>query len=225
MVHVKTRVSGPPPEVIEGLREFTAATVYEASGRVGCVDHRIRPIAPGTKVAGSALTVECHPRDNLMLHKALQIAQPGDVIVAIVGGHVEAGYWGGLMTDSALARDLAGLVIDGCVRDGEEIVQKRFPVFSRGLCMRGTIKANLGTINHRIVFGGVIVDPGDVVLGDDDGLVVVARDRVDEVLEATRRRHEAEEEKSAALRAGTTSVELGNLDRIFDSLGLVEEKP
>jgi 4-hydroxy-4-methyl-2-oxoglutarate aldolase len=223
MVHVIHNVSRPQPGTVERLAGFTAATVYEAAGRVGFIDPRIKPLAPGVRVAGVVLTVQCHPKDNLMLHKALQIAQPGDVIVADVGGYYDAGYWGGLMTDSALSRKLGGLVIDGCIRDGEEIVEKKFPAFCRGLCMRGTTKAVLGLVNHQIVFGGAIVNPGDLILGDDDGLVVIAQQRIDQVLDAAQRRVDAEIEKSATLLSGTSSVELNKLDKVFESLGLVEE--
>ncbi len=225
MVHVKRKVPGPAPDVVKRLATFTAATVYEASGRNGYVDCRIKPLAPGMKIAGVALTVQCHPRDNLMLHKALQIAEPGDVIVADVGDYREAGYWGGLMTDSALARQLGGLAIDGCIRDGAEIVEKGFAAFCRGLCMRGTVKAVLGRVNHQIIFGGALVNPGDFVLGDDDGIVIIPRERIDEVLEASQRRVDAEERKSAALSSGTSSVELNKLDQKFESLGLVEDEP
>ncbi len=223
MVHVISTVSRPDPSSVERLAGFSAATVYEAAGRVGFVDPRIKPLASGMKVAGIALTVKCHPKDNLMLHKALQIARPGEVIVADVGGYYDAGYWGDLMTDCALSRKLGGLAIDGCVRDGAEIVEKGFPVFSRGLCMRGTVKAVLGLVNHQIVFGGAIVNPGDLILGDDDGLVVVSQHRIADVLDAAQRRVDAEIEKSAALLSGTSSVELNKLDKVFESLGLVEE--
>ena len=223
MVHVIGKVSRPDPGIVERLAGYSAATVYEASGRLGFIDPRIKPVASGVKIAGIALTVQCHPKDNLMLHKALQIAQPGDVIVADVGGYYDAGYWGGLMTDSALSRKLGGLAIDGCIRDGAEIVAKGFPAFCRGLCMRGTTKAALGLVNHQIVFGGAIVNPGDLILGDDDGLVVVARHRIIEVLDAAKRRVDAEIQKSAALLSGTSSVELNKLDKVFASLGLVEE--
>jgi len=224
MTHVIRKVCRPAQEFVDRLSGFTAATVYEASGRQGYVDSAIKPIASGVRVVGVALTVQCHPRDNLMLHKALQLAGPHDVIVADVGGYPDAGYWGGLMTDSALAKNIAGLAIDGCVRDGAEIVQKGFSIFCRGLCMRGTVKRVLGTINHQIVFGGTIVRPGDLILGDDDGMVVVAQERISDVLDASQRRVDAEDEKSAKLTSGTSSVELNKLDAVFESLGLVEEQ-
>ena len=128
MEHVFSRISRPDPKLVEAFRDLGAATVYEASGRRGSVDPRIKPLARGIRVLGPALTVECHPKDNLMLHKALQIAQKGDVLVASTQGYPDAGYWGGLMATSAMARQLVGLVIDGCVRDSAEILEMGFPV-------------------------------------------------------------------------------------------------
>ena len=223
MEHVFTRISRPDPKLVEAFRDLGAATVYEASGRRGSVDPRIKPLARGIRVLGPALTVECHPKDNLMLHKALQIAQKGDVLVASTQGYPDAGYWGGLMATSAMARQLVGLVIDGCVRDSAEILEMGFPVFCRGTCMRGTVKGTLGRVNHPIVFGEVVVKPGDLVLGDDDGLVIVARAEMEAVLKAARERVAKEVNKAAELAKGVSSVELNKLDKVFESLRLVEE--
>jgi 4-hydroxy-4-methyl-2-oxoglutarate aldolase len=175
------------------------------------------------RVLGPALTVECHPKDNLMLHKALQIAQEGDVLVASTQGYPDAGYWGGLMATSAMARRLGGLVIDGCVRDSAEILEMGFPVFCRGTCMRGTVKGTLGRVNHPLVFGEVVVKPGDLVLGDDDGLVIVSRAEMEAVLKASRERVAKEVNKAAQLAKGVSSVELNKLNKVFESLGLIEE--
>jgi 4-hydroxy-4-methyl-2-oxoglutarate aldolase len=174
-------------------------------------------------VLGPAFTVECHPKDNLMLHKALQIAQEGDVLVASTQGYPDAGYWGGLMATSAMTRKLGGLVIDGCVRDSAEILEMGFPVFCRGTCMRGTVKGTLGRVNHPILFGQVAVNPGDLVLGDDDGLVIVPQTELEAVLKAARERVAKEVNKAAELAKGLSSVELNNLGSVFESLGLVEE--
>jgi len=225
MTHVKTRIPRVDKGIVQGFADIGVATVYEAAGRVGSVDPGIRPLAPGVRVIGTAITVQCHPKDNLMLHKALQIAGEGDVIVAAMDDFYEAGYWGGLMTGSAMARRIAGLAIDGCVRDSAEIIEMGFPVFCRGRCIRGTTKGILGTVNHPILFGGVFVNPGDLILGDDDGMVVVAAGDVEKVLEASRARVAKEEDKASQLAAGTTSVALNKLDQVFQSLGLVEEQP
>ena len=223
MIHVITQIPRPDRKLVEAFKDMGAATVYEAAGRKGSVDPRIKPLARGIRMLGPAFTVECHPKDNLMLHKALQIAEKGDILVASTQGYPEAGYWGGLMAGSAIARQLGGLAIDGCVRDSTEIFEMGFPVFCRGACIRSTTKGILGRVNHPILFGGVIVNPGDLVLGDDDGLVIVARKEVETVLKAAQERDAKEEKKAAELAKGVSSVELNKLDRVFQSLGLVEE--
>ncbi len=223
MTQIKTQFQRPSAEVVASFVDLGAATVYEAAGRIGSVDPAIKPLGPGVRMVGSALTVQCFPRDNLMLHKALQIAQPGDIIVATTDGYPNAGYFGGLMATSALALKVGGLAIDGCVRDSAEILEMEFPVFSRGTCIRGTVKRNPGTINHQIVFGEVIVNPGDLVVGDDDGMVIIPQSRLEEVLEASQKRVEKEIDKAAALRTGKTSMELNKLHAVIESLGLVEE--
>lgn len=224
MAHVITGISRPDRKLIEAYRGLGAATVYEAAGRVGSVHPAIKPLARGVRILGPAVTVRCHPRDNLMLHKALQIAREGDILVATTEGYPDAGYWGGLMATSALARKLGGLAIDGCVRDSEEILQMGFPVFCRGTCMRGTTKGILGSVNLPILFGEITVNPGDLVLGDDDGLVIVAQADMEKVLIASQKRVENEKQKSAALSAGTSSMELNKLEPVLRSLGMVEKE-
>jgi len=223
MIHIISDIERPRKELIEKFRAMSAATVHEASGRKGAVDCGIKPVARGVRICGPAFTVRCHPGDNLMLHKALEKAQPGDVIVASVGGHYEAGYWGALMAISGMAKNLGGLAIDGCIRDSEEIIGMGFPVFCRGFCIRGTTKTGLGLINHPNLFGGVVVNPGDLILGDDDGIVVVDRNMCEVVLEKSIDRVETEKKKSARLQAGTTSVELNKLESVFEWLGLTED--
>jgi 4-hydroxy-4-methyl-2-oxoglutarate aldolase len=223
MVHVFIHVPRPDRKLVDAFRDIGAATVYEAAGRKGSVDPRIKPLRRGIRLLGPAFTVECHPKDNLMLHKALQIAEEGDVLVAATQGYPDAGYWGGLMATSALARQLGGLAIDGCVRDSTEILEMGFPVFCRGTCMRGTVKRTLGSVNHPIIFGEVVVKPGDLVLGDDDGLVIVDRKEIESVLKAARERVAKEVKKASELAKGVSSVELNKLDKVFESLGLVEE--
>lgn len=223
MVHVFTNFSRPPETLIRKFNEIGVATIYEASGRLGSIDPGIKPLAAGSRVLGPAFTVSCHPADNLMLHKALQLAQPGDILVADTGGYCNAGYWGGLMATSAMAFGIGGLVIDGCIRDSAEIINMGFPVFCRGTCIRGTTKSILGTINHPLVFGEVLLSPGDLVIGDDDGLVIVQQTQIEQVLEASVRRVEAEKTKADKLRQKITSVELNQLDQVFQSLGMIQE--
>jgi 4-hydroxy-4-methyl-2-oxoglutarate aldolase len=223
LIHVITKFKRPSPEIVSSFKQFGAATVYEASGRQGSVDPGIKPLNREMRLLGPALTVLCHPKDNLMLHKALQLAQPGDIIVADTGGYPQAGYFGDLMATSAIARQVGGLAIDGSVRDSSGIIDMGFPVFSRGTCMRGTVKDTLGLVNHDIVFGDVVVSPGDLVVGDEDGIVVVPRGKLEAVLAATRRRVEKEIEKTAVLKQGVSSVEFNKLDQVFKRLDLVEE--
>ena len=223
MIHIKTKIERPSRELIEPFSKLGAATVHEASGRKGAVDPAIKSIRKGLRLCGPAFTVQCAPGDNLMLHKALEKAQPGDVLVASVSGYPEGGYFGGLMAVSAMARRLGGLAIDGCIRDSEEIIAMGFPIFARGFCIRGTSKSVPGLVNHPTVFGSIVVQPGDLILGDDDGMVVVARAEAESVLEKALKRVAAEVKKSEQLRSGVSSVELNKLGKVFESLGLVEE--
>ncbi len=224
MVHVKKLIQRPSADIVAGFSKHASATVHEAYGRKGAVDNAIKPIAPGVRICGPAFTVACAPRDNLMLHKALERAEPGDILVTTVSGFYNAGYWGGLMATSAMARGLGGLAIDGCLRDSAELIEMGFKAFCRGSCIQGTVKAVLGLVNHPVVFGGLLVNPGDLILGDDDGIVVVERESCERVLEATEKRVAAEVKKAAELSKGVTSVTLNKLDPIFQNLGLVEEK-
>lgn len=223
MAHVITQIQRPQEKLMAAFKDFGAATVYEAAGRIGSVDPSIKPLGRNMRLLGAALTVRCHPKDNLMLHKALQIAQPGDIIVAATDGYPDAGYFGDLMATSAMTRHVGGLAIDGCVRDSAEIIEMGFPIFCRGTCMRGTVKQTLGSVNHPVLFGDVVVNPGDLVLGDDDGIVIITQSKLEEVLEATRQRVEKEKEKAAALKQGISSVELNKLDQVFEILGSVED--
>lgn len=223
MTHVLKESFVVDPAVVEAFRSLDVATVYEASGRKGYVENSIRPGWPSARICGPAYTVQCAPGDNLMLHKALQRAPAGAVLVAAVGGEYAYGYWGGMMAVAAQARGIAGLAIDGCVRDSEEMARMGFPVFCRGFAIRGTVKAALGLINHPLNFGRQLVFPGDILLGDADGMVVVRAADAADVLEKSRARVKFEEEKSAQLRNGVTSVELNKLGPVFEALGLVEE--
>jgi 4-hydroxy-4-methyl-2-oxoglutarate aldolase len=223
MIHVRTKIQRPPQELIEKFKPISVATVYEASGRKGFVNPKIKPIFRGMKLCGPAFTVQTVPGDNLMLHKALEKTQEGDIIVATVGDEYEYGYWGDLMSVQAKAKKLGGLAIDGCIRDSEEIIEMGFPIFSRGLAIRGTVKASLGLINYPINFGGTVVNPGDIILGDDDGIVIVRYEDCKEVLAKSKERVQKEEVKAKALMNGVTSVKYNNLDKIFESLNLREE--
>lgn len=223
MIHVLKEKRVIEQSLVEAFRGIGVATVYEASGRKGYIDNALKPAAKGARICGPAYTVQCAPGDNLMLHKALQRAQPGAVIVASVGEMYHYGYWGGLMATAAVARGIAGLAIDGCIRDSEEIASMGFPVFCRGFSIRGTTKSTLGLINYPINFGGVTIFPGDLILGDEDGMVVVRAQECADVLEKSRARIAFEEEKAKQLKAGVSSVELNKLEPVFEQLRLIEE--
>ncbi len=223
MIHVIKNIQRPSTDQIKSFSGLASATIHEASGRKGYVDCSIKPINRGIKICGPAFTVQCAKGDNIMLHKALECAEPGDVIVADVSGAYDYGYFGELMATSALTKGLGGLCIDGCIRDSEDIIASGFPIFARGFCIRGTNKASLGLINHPTIFGGLTVFPGDLVIGDDDGLVVVKREECSEVLEKTLARIESEKVKAATLKTGVSSVAFNKLGPIFIAAGLKEE--
>jgi len=182
----------------------------------------IKPIYSGMKVCGPAITVQGHPGDNLIIHKAIVIAQSGDVLVVNVEGHTEGGHWGELMTVQAMAHEINGLVIDGAVRDGEAIRRRGFPLFALGLAMKGTYKELLGLVNHPIVCGGTIVNPGDLIIGDDDGVCVVPLEQVEEVLEKSIARDKREAEMMKLLAMGKTSLELLGFEKVLEQKGLEE---
>ena len=202
------------------LLKLGTATVHEAQGQKGAVDSGLKPIDVSMRLAGPALTVRCRPGDNLALHHALTKVQPGQVIVCDAEGFVEAGPWGDIMSMAARLRGCAGLVIDGSVRDAQTITDMGFPVFSRGVCIKGTNKYQPGKVGEPIVLGGVCVRTGDIVVGDRDGLVVVLAEEVEMALQASREREAKEELTREKMRAGKTTVELIGLDKLLASYGM-----
>lgn len=203
-------------ELIRQLSQFSAATVHEALGRIGSVDHEIKPITRGMKVCGPAVTVGNHVGDNVMLHKAIISAQEGDVIVAATGSYKQAGAWGDIMSTACMARGIAGFATDGGVRDIADITRMGFSVFSRSVCINGTVKATLGTLNEPISFGGVVVNPGDIILGDDDGVVVIPRNRLEEAVKKSAEREEKEEVMRQNLKSGMNTVEMLGLSKLLN---------
>jgi 4-hydroxy-4-methyl-2-oxoglutarate aldolase len=185
---------------------FGTATLHEAMGRRGALPHHIKPISPRMKIAGPAVTVSSPPMDNLMLHQAIYVAEPGSVLVVEVNRGYEGGYWGEIMTIAAQQRNIAGLVIDGCVRDADPIEHLGFPVFSRGLSVRGTDKQGGGHINWPIVVGDITVNPGDLVVGDRDGVIVVPAAEISSALEAAQKREAKEEQTKKNIIAGKSTL-------------------
>lgn len=222
MVNVITKIERPDKEIVAQFEKEAPATVYEAQGKIGAMMSDIKPIYSGMKICGPVITVQCHPGDNIMLHKAIAIAQPGDVLVVHVG-YSEAGYWGEVLTTAAQARGVGGLVMDGSVRDGLAIKKHKFPVFSKGLCMKGTVKETLGFINYPIMCGNVLVNPGDIILGDDDGIVVVPKEKAQETLKKSQDREKNEQIMMEKLALGKlTTLELLGLDKVLKAKGLQE---
>lgn len=205
---------------LHALRQLGAATIYEAQGAKGALDSGIKPIAPGMRLAGPALTVDTRPADNLMLHYAMLKAQPGDVLVVDAKGFLEAGVWGDVFTEQAQRIGLAGLVIHGAVRDAAAMTEAGFPVFSRGLSIKGTGKHQPGRLNVTVTIGDVGIDPGDIIVGDRDGVVVVRRHEVDAVLLKSRQREEKEARFRQQIRDGATTVELLGLEETLRRLQL-----
>ncbi|MEG1326910.1 MAG: 4-carboxy-4-hydroxy-2-oxoadipate aldolase/oxaloacetate decarboxylase [Janthinobacterium sp.] len=205
---------------LHALRQLGAATIYEAQGAKGALDSGIKPIAPGMRLAGPALTVDTRPADNLMLHYAMLKARPGDVLVVDAKGFLEAGVWGDVFTEQAQRIGLAGLVIHGAVRDAAAMTEAGFPVFSRGLSIKGTGKHQPGRLNVTVTIGDVAIDPGDVIVGDQDGVVVVKRHEVDAVLRKSRQREEKEAQFRQQIRDGATTVDLLDLEETLRRLEL-----
>lgn len=201
------------PVVVADASGLSSATLHEAGGRIGALPPAIRPVAPGMRVCGPALTVQSPPGDNLWLHRAIALARPGDVLVVHVGGAHEHGYWGEIMTAAAQVRGLAGLVIDGCVRDGALLAAAGWPVFSRGTCIRGTSKdaGAIGWIGAPLLVGEVAVRPGDLVFGDADGVVALPREGAAAIVARGRERDAQEAAIVERLRAGETTLQVYGL--------------
>ena len=198
------------PETADALRALGAATVGEAGGRA--MRARVTAAWPGARLAAPAFTVRCTPGDNLAVHVAVARAEAGHALVVDVGIERELGYWGEVLTTAAEARGLAGLVIDGCVRDVDALEAHRFPVFSTGVALPGATKKLPGAVGTRVEVGDVPVLPGDWVVGDRDGVTVVTAESLDDVLGAARARADKEQKMFDALRGGATTLELLELD-------------
>lgn len=208
-------------DAIAMLRDLGTATIYEAQGAKGALDSGIKPIDPGMRLAGPALTVDTRPADNLMLHYALLKAKPGDVLVVDAKGFMEAGPWGDVMTQQALQIGLAGLVINGAVRDASSIVEMGFPVFCRGLSIKSTGKNQRGRVNVPVCIGDVQVNPGDIIVGDRDGMVVVAYGEVEAAIRNSLARIEKEKMFREKIKNGIKTAELLGLEETLRNFNLV----
>jgi 4-hydroxy-4-methyl-2-oxoglutarate aldolase len=207
-------------DTLDQLKALGAATIHEAQDQTGAMDHAIKPIDPNCRLIGRALTVDTRPDDNLMIHYALTKAKPGDVLVVDAKGFMEAGPWGDLLTLAAMRCGIAGLIIDGAVRDANTILDLGFPVFCRGLSIKGTNKAQPGKVNQPIICGGVAVSAGDIVMGDRDGVVVVKAADAQKTLASAAAREAKEDGIRARIEAGETTVDILGLADKLKSLGI-----
>jgi len=208
------------PEVIRRLARAGVATVHEAQGRLGLLDHGVIARQRGARIAGSAVTVSSAPGDNLMIHAAVEVIGPGDVLVVALTSPSIHGMFGDLLAASLLARGCAGLIIDSAIRDVAELNDMGFPVWSRAVHAEGTVKETPGHVNVPIEFGGVTIDPGDVIVADDDGVAVVGRPRAEDIADASDERLAKEEASRARLESGELGLDFYGLRQKLVDLGV-----
>jgi 4-hydroxy-4-methyl-2-oxoglutarate aldolase len=210
----------PPAEVVAALEKFGVTTVHEAQGRCGILASYMRPIFSGATIAGAAVTVSLPPGDNLMIHVAIEVCSPGNVLVVAPTSPCTDGYFGELLATSLRARGVRGLVIDAGCRDIRALTEMKFPVWSRAVCSQGTVKSTLGSVNVPVMCAGALVEAGDVIVADDDGVVVVKRSRAADVAAAAEQRAQKEDTTRERLARGELGLDIYGLRKKVTDLGL-----
>lgn len=221
--HITTKIERAGAASIERLGRYGSASIHEAQGRRGAVSSRIKPVDHAMRFAGSAVTVVCAPRDNLMLQVAIHYAQAGDVLIVSAGEMGQAGTFGDVLGNAAKAKGIAAVVTDSGVRDTESLRALGLPVFSGSVSITGTVKETLGHVNQPLVFGDQLIVPGDVVVGDADGIVVTRRMEVETVAELSRQREEHEDRLIELYKQGRTTIDLCNLYDVLRDKGLTTD--
>jgi 4-hydroxy-4-methyl-2-oxoglutarate aldolase len=220
MHKIVRKIPRPDPEAVKILGELGVATVHEAQGRTGLMKTYMRPIYPSARVAGPAVTVLCQSGDNLMIHAAVEVCQPGDVLVVTTSSDSTDGMFGDLLATSLVAHGVLGLIIDAGVRDVSELTAMDFPVWSKAISAQGTVKSTAGSVNIPVVCAGASIQPGDVVVGDMDGVVVVPRENAAEVAKASQARVDKEEKNRHSLRSGELGLDMYGLRAKLKELGV-----
>ncbi len=213
-------VRRPDAQAVGKLRDYGVATVHEAQGRTGLMRPYMRPVYPNVKLAGAAITVSCHPGDNLMIHAAIETVKPGDVLVVTTTSESTDGMFGDLLAASCQAHGVAGLIIDAGVRDTADLAEMQFPVWAKAICAQGTVKATAGSVNVPVICAGALVNPGDVIVADNDGVVVVPRDRAEEIANLAAERAQKEEQSRIRLKRGELGLDFYGLRRKLEELGV-----